>query len=247
MPVVSTDLGFRLRAKTNPWSAYEDQRLIAALHHLGSSDWYAIACFVGNNRTKAQCYQRWTRGLDPNISKQKWTSEDDAQLMMYISIYGEKAWSKISAEMGNRCDVQCRYRYKQLLKESNFAEMNEQAKEAAKKMAKSIPPTVKPKPPLLPRCPHDPQPPLQVMQLMPCPVYPQLGPPPNCIPFPVQFLPYPQPPQLHMLAPSSVPMVMPSVGVVGQSASGVIVYRREPVAQGNLRAAQSAPSLPRKK
>jgi ribosomal protein L28 len=124
------------RAKTRPWSQYEDQRLIAGIHRIGFGDWQAIAAFVGNNRSKSQCFQRWTRGLDPNINKTKWTPEQDSRLMMLVSLYGCKAWSTISQEFGNRCDVQCRYRYKQLRKESNFEELRKEAQEAAKHYVK---------------------------------------------------------------------------------------------------------------
>jgi hypothetical protein len=41
------------RAKTRPWSGYEDQRLIAAIHRLGTCDWLSVAAFVGNSRTKS--------------------------------------------------------------------------------------------------------------------------------------------------------------------------------------------------
>jgi hypothetical protein len=130
-PAESHNLEKQSRAKTRPWSAYEDQRLIAGLHRLGMSDWFAIACFVGNSRTKSQCYQRWTRGLDPNINKTKWPPEQDSYLLMFIAVYGDKAWSKISGDIGNRCDVQCRYRYKQFLKDQRFPEMQRRARDAA--------------------------------------------------------------------------------------------------------------------
>jgi hypothetical protein len=136
------------RAKTRPWSQYEDQRLIAGIHRLGTSDWQAISAFVGNNRSKSQCFQRWTRGLDPNINKTKWTPEQDSQLMMLVAVFGAKAWSKISMEFGNRCDVQCRYRYKQLMKESNFDDLQKEAHECAKQFAKTqdVLATLRPKP-----------------------------------------------------------------------------------------------------
>jgi hypothetical protein len=127
-----------VRAKTRPWSPYEDQRLLAAIHRFGTLNWFAVACFVGNSRTKAQCHQRWTRSLDPNLNKERWTPEQDSQLLLLVALYGDKAWSRISADLGNRCDVQCRYRYKQLQKEKNFQEMVEAAKLAAAIFSKTI-------------------------------------------------------------------------------------------------------------
>jgi hypothetical protein len=108
------------RAKTRPWRPCEDQRLLAGIHRFGSSDWRVIASFVGNGRTKAQCSQRWSRGLDPKICKEQWSKGEDDHLIELVALYGEKAWTRISSELGNRCDVQCRYRYKQLQKDPEF-------------------------------------------------------------------------------------------------------------------------------
>jgi len=122
------------RAKTHPWSVYEDQRLLSGLNKYGVDDWASIAIFVGNGRTKAQCSQRWFRGLDPRINKEQWTAEQDSQLVKLVTLYGEKAWTKVASEIGNRCDVQCRYRYKQLKKEPSFEEKFKNVQEEATKM-----------------------------------------------------------------------------------------------------------------
>jgi hypothetical protein len=120
------------RAKTRPWTAYEDQRLLAAIHRFGFASWQAISQFVGNGRTKAQCSQRWSRGLDPKICKEHWEDEQDDKLVELVARYGEKSWTRIASELGNRCDVQCRYRYKQLEKAPGFAEKFAAALETAK-------------------------------------------------------------------------------------------------------------------
>lgn len=103
------------RKKTRSWTEYEDQRLLAGIHRFGLENWQNVALFVGNSRTRAQCSQRWVRGLDPRISKDRWTPEDEALLSELVDKYGNKAWTKIATEMGNRSDVQCRYHYKQML------------------------------------------------------------------------------------------------------------------------------------
>lgn len=121
----------QMRAKTRPWTTYEDRRLLAGLHRFGFEDWALIAQFVGNGRSKAQCSQRWTRGLDPKITKDQWSEEQDSKLLQLIAAYGDKSWTKIASQMGNRCDVQCRYRYKQLCKDDDFQEKMAQACEEA--------------------------------------------------------------------------------------------------------------------
>jgi hypothetical protein len=100
------------------WSSYEDSRLLAGIYRYGVKNWAPIAHFVGNSRSRSQCAQRWTRGLNPRLRKASWDPGEDARLVQLVGSYGEKAWTKISASMGNRSDVQCRYHYAQLMKQS---------------------------------------------------------------------------------------------------------------------------------
>jgi hypothetical protein len=102
------------RKVTRSWTDYENQRLLAGIFHFGIDNWLAVAAFVGNGRTRAQCAQRWIRGLDPRISKERWTADDGARLVELVARYGTKSWSRIAGEMGNRSDVQCRYHYYQM-------------------------------------------------------------------------------------------------------------------------------------
>ena len=105
------------RKKTRTWSVLEDNRLLAGVYHYGTENWKAVSSFLGSGRNRAQCSQRWTRCLNPHISKKNWTDEENQQLEKLVEEYGDKAWTKISAIMGNRSDVQCRYHYKQLRNE----------------------------------------------------------------------------------------------------------------------------------
>ncbi|EAY23745.1 Myb-like DNA-binding domain containing protein [Trichomonas vaginalis G3] len=106
---------FLLMKKSRSWSEIEDIRLIAGIHKFGLDAWGTVACFVGNSRTKAQCCQRWTRGLDPRITKMHWTPKEDAALLQSISKHGIKSWTKVASDIPSRSDVQCRYRYHQLV------------------------------------------------------------------------------------------------------------------------------------
>jgi hypothetical protein len=102
------------RHKTQPWTTQEDTRLLAAIHKFGLELWPSVAQFVGNGRTRSQCSQRWIRGLDPRISKDQWTREDEDRLCRLVEQYGQKSWMRIASDLGNRADVQCRYHFMQM-------------------------------------------------------------------------------------------------------------------------------------
>lgn len=120
---------FSRRPRTNKWSEYEDKRLLAGIWLYGVDDWNRISAFVGNNRNKGQCSQRWKRGLNPRILKTPWSAEADIKLVRLVDQYGDKKWTKISKEMGDRSDVQCRYRYSQLKRIDKFEELVKNARE----------------------------------------------------------------------------------------------------------------------
>jgi hypothetical protein len=108
------------RGNIRRWTLWEDQRLLAGIYRFGLDSWHVVADFVGNDRSRAQCCQRWCRGLNPAISKDAWTADNDEQLLALVALHGNKSWTQIACELGDRCDVQCRYRYKQLSKGANF-------------------------------------------------------------------------------------------------------------------------------
>jgi hypothetical protein len=111
------------RRRCKQWTDAEDNRLLCAIHHYGIGAWPPIAAFVGNDRTRAQCAQRWFRVLDPRICKDDWTAADDKRLVRLVLLHGEAGWTYISREMQNRSDVQCRYRYLQLKRTGQDAQL----------------------------------------------------------------------------------------------------------------------------
>jgi Asp-tRNA(Asn)/Glu-tRNA(Gln) amidotransferase A subunit family amidase len=54
--------------------------------------------------------------LNPRISKSRWTHQEDQKLMELFKGRNDHSWAKIAAALGNRTDVQVRYRYRKLLK-----------------------------------------------------------------------------------------------------------------------------------
>ena len=85
------------RSTAHNWSAAEDDRLLSGIIKFGLFSWQEVAKFVGCGRTKAQCSQRWSRGLDPSIYKGPWTEKDDAKLLNLVDQYGDRSWKKIAS------------------------------------------------------------------------------------------------------------------------------------------------------
>jgi hypothetical protein len=56
--------------------------------------------------------------LDPSISKGKWTAEEESKLLELVGIHGTRKWVEVANAMKNRCDVQCRYHYRKMLREN---------------------------------------------------------------------------------------------------------------------------------
>jgi hypothetical protein len=104
------------RKKSHPWSEYEDQRLLCAITRFGLDNWTVVSHFVGNQRTRAQCAQRWFRGLDPRISRVLWTREEEVRLAELVEQHGLRAWTRIARDLGRRSDAQCRYHYYQMIR-----------------------------------------------------------------------------------------------------------------------------------
>ncbi|OHT14334.1 hypothetical protein TRFO_15392 [Tritrichomonas foetus] len=124
------------RKKIRSWTLTEDQRLLLGIHRFGLDNWALVSEFVGGGRTRSQCSQRWLRGLDPHIIKDHWRPDDDEKLLTLVALHGNKSWTQIAEDLGNRCDVQCRYRYRQLMKNPRFKHQMKEAQEKAKDMKK---------------------------------------------------------------------------------------------------------------
>lgn len=102
--------------KTRPWTVQEDNRLLAAIYKYGLENWSTVSQFVGSGRSRAQSAQRWNRGINPRISKENWTPEEETKLLQLVQQFGDRAWTRIAQLIGSRSDVQCRYHYNQIIK-----------------------------------------------------------------------------------------------------------------------------------
>jgi hypothetical protein len=103
----------------------EDFRLLVAVGRFGAKDWRRISSFLGAGRRPSQCNQRWCRAIDPAISHRPWASEEDQKLLRAVEVLGTTSWCQIAKIVSGRTDLQCRYRYLQLVKRTAVPEKAE--------------------------------------------------------------------------------------------------------------------------
>ncbi|KAL0476390.1 Myb-related protein [Acrasis kona] len=98
------------------WTEDENRRLVEAVVKYEGKNWQAIAEEVAN-KTQDQCNQHWHRVINPLISKDPWTEEEDEILVQAVSDVGESSWKKVSERLvskyttAKRTDLQCRHRW----------------------------------------------------------------------------------------------------------------------------------------
>ena len=101
------------------WSEAEDKWLI----HLVTTTrinrfipWSKVAYHM-KNRTKEQCYQRYTYSLRSTLRKGFFTPEEDFMILIGVTLFGEQ-WAKIADFIPHRNAVQLHSRYNTFLKAS---------------------------------------------------------------------------------------------------------------------------------
>lgn len=110
--------GFDIRS--NPWTCEEEEMIhdLALLN--GHAKWSPIAKSLNRIfhqgikvRSPRQVREHWLNYLDPSLSKQEWTSEEDRLLHYYHAVYG-KSWASIAKVFPSRNENQIKNRLKTL-------------------------------------------------------------------------------------------------------------------------------------
>ncbi|KAJ1880831.1 hypothetical protein LPJ66_011427, partial [Kickxella alabastrina] len=89
----------------------EERALAAAVAEHGGRDWVAIAKVLGTQRTAAQCFQVFQRKLNADMSRSKWSPEEDRVLTEAVMAYGEGDWQAVAACLDNRTGQQVLHRW----------------------------------------------------------------------------------------------------------------------------------------
>ncbi|KAJ7814104.1 hypothetical protein B0H14DRAFT_2850846 [Mycena olivaceomarginata] len=96
--------------KKSAWTPSED-RLLIELYTANGPKWSAIARQI-HGRTDDACSKRYREALDPNLKKDEWTPEEDAQLIQAYARIGGK-WGQVGQEL-RRSGLGCRNRWRML-------------------------------------------------------------------------------------------------------------------------------------
>lgn len=95
------------------WTEEEDTLLTTAIETHGTQ-WFQVAKML-HGRTDDQCAKRWRENLDPSISRQPWTEEDDDLLMKTYEKIGRR-WKDLASHFEGRPPVHCRNRVQSLVR-----------------------------------------------------------------------------------------------------------------------------------
>ncbi|KAM0917876.1 hypothetical protein ACQ4PT_009287 [Festuca glaucescens] len=89
--------------KKGPWTAEEDQKLVAFLLTHGHLCWRIVPKLAGLMRCGKSCRLRWTNYLRPDL-KRGLLSDDEEQLVIDMHAELGNRWSKIAAMLPGRTD-----------------------------------------------------------------------------------------------------------------------------------------------
>ncbi|KAL6839618.1 hypothetical protein ACP4OV_030557 [Aristida adscensionis] len=89
--------------KKGPWTAEEDQKLVAFLLTHGHCCWRVVPKLAGLLRCGKSCRLRWTNYLRPDL-KRGLLSDDEERLVIDLHAQLGNRWSKIAARLPGRTD-----------------------------------------------------------------------------------------------------------------------------------------------
>jgi len=98
-----------------PWDKEDDKHLRTLVSVHGLHNWPNIAThmnstFPGKNRTGPECKERWYAHLDPTVSKQPWTDQEELEMLIAHQKHQNK-WSDVAAALKGRSNNTIKNRF----------------------------------------------------------------------------------------------------------------------------------------
>ena len=73
------------KSEKGKWSKEEDDSLRSSVAIHGAKNWKFISRFIVG-KTEVQCLHRWTKVLNPSVTKGPWTKEEDKKVVDLVFI-----------------------------------------------------------------------------------------------------------------------------------------------------------------
>ncbi|KAL2519359.1 myb domain protein [Abeliophyllum distichum] len=86
-----------------PWTAEEDQKLLAYIGEHGHGSWRSLPAKAGLQRCGKSCRLRWTNYLRPDIKRGKFSLQEEQTIIQLHALLGNR-WSAIAAHLPKRTD-----------------------------------------------------------------------------------------------------------------------------------------------
>lgn len=111
------DLTFHTHARPHVqgcWTQDEDVNLLKLTNEHGVANWRTIATDLGGGRSAIQCFERYQRKLNEELTRTTWSAAEDRLLADCVRMYGSAkgSWQITANCLEGRSASQCNERWK---------------------------------------------------------------------------------------------------------------------------------------